>query len=167
VVESFARHASKDDWLVIKHHPMDRGHIHYGKPIAGLISETGLCGRLHYVHDMHVPTLFDHCKGVVTANSTAGLQALDHELPIKTLGRAFYDKPGLTFQGDLDSFWTTPWKPDRDLYLRFRAWTIATTQINSSFYADSTFGSRPQEGLSRTEAPVGDSVGFDAVRDEV
>ncbi len=142
VMQSFARNASHDDWLVIKHHPMDRGHTNYDKIIRKLVSELGLAGRVHYIHDVHLPTLFDHCKGLVTVNSTAGLQGLHHQLPIITLGRSFYNRPGLTYQGGLNSFWTTAWKPEYELYLRFRTWTILKTQINSSFYADPTCGSR-------------------------
>jgi len=78
---------------------------------------------------------------------------LHHKLPIVTLGRSFYNKPGLTYQEGLDTFWTTDWKPDYDLYLRFRAWTIARTQINSSFYADRTCGS--VRTFSRGEALAG------------
>jgi capsular polysaccharide export protein len=37
--------------------------------------------------------------GVVTVNSTAGLQALREGKPVVALGRALYDMPGLTFQG--------------------------------------------------------------------
>jgi capsular polysaccharide export protein len=162
VMKSFAQNASQDDWLVIKHHPLDRGHTNYRKIIGILTEEMGLAGRVHYVHDVHLPTLFDHCKGLVTVNSTAGLQGLHHKLPIVTLGRSFYSKPGLTYQGGLDSFWTTDWKPDYDLYLRFRACTIARTQINSSFYADATCGSK--RGFSRAAAPAGELAprGFEA-----
>jgi capsular polysaccharide export protein len=143
VLKSFAQNAAADDWLVIKHHPMDRGHTNYSGVIRGLVSEFGLDGRVHYVHDVRLPTLFDHCKGLVTVNSTAGLQGMDHKLPVITLGRSFYNKPALTYQGGLDSFWTTTWKPDFELYLRFRAWTIVNTQINSSFYADPACGFQP------------------------
>ena len=159
VVESFARHASADDWLVIKHHPLDRGHTNYRKMIDALSAELGLSGRLHYLHDVHLPTLFDHCKGLVTVNSTAGLQALHHRLPVKTLGRSLYNKPGLTYQGTLESFWTTDWKPDHDLYLRFRAWTIAKTQINTSFYADPNCGSKRRRSLEDTAVGEYSSVG--------
>jgi len=153
VMRSFAANASLEDWLVIKHHPMDRGHRNYRTLIGALTTEIGLDGRVHYIHDVHLPTLFDHCKGLVTVNSTAGLQGLHHKLPIVTLGRSFYNKPGLTYQEGLDTFWTTDWKPDYDLYLRFRAWTIARTQINSSFYADRTCGS--VRTFSRGEALAG------------
>jgi capsular polysaccharide export protein len=153
VMKSFAQHATREDWLVIKHHPMDRGHTNYAKIIRGLISEFGLAGRVHYIHDVRLPALFDHCKGLVTVNSTAGLQGMDHNLPVIALGRSFYNRPGLTFQGGLDAFWTSAWKPDFDLYVRFRAWIILTTQINSSFYADPTCGSiRP---LVPGEKPTG------------
>jgi hypothetical protein len=78
---------------------------------------------------------------------------MDHNLPVITLGRSFYNRPGLTYQGGLDSFWKSAWKPDFDLYVRFRAWIITQTQINSSFYADPTCGMRA--GLLPDEIPAG------------
>jgi capsular polysaccharide export protein len=152
VMESFARHASREDWLVIKHHPMDRGHTNYRRIIRQLTAELRLAGRVHYLHDVRLPTLFDHCKGLVTVNSTAGLQGMDHQLPVITLGRSVYNKPGLTYQGGLDAFWTTAWKPDHELYVRFRARVILSTQINSSFYADPTCGYKRR--WIRPEAPA-------------
>jgi capsular polysaccharide export protein len=154
VMKSFAQNASREDWLVIKHHPMDRGHTNYSKIIRALISEFGLAGRVHYVHDVRLPALFDNCKGLVTVNSTAGLQGMDHNLPVIALGRSFYNRPGLTYQGGLDSFWTSAWKPDFDLYVRFRARIILTTQINSSFYADPNCGSKRL--LPSDESPAGE-----------
>jgi capsular polysaccharide export protein len=152
VMKSFAQNGSREDWLVIKHHPMDRGHTNYRKVIQSLTSEFGLAGRVQYIHDVRLPTLFDHCKGLVTVNSTAGLQGMDHGLPVITLGRSFYNKPGLTYQGGLDSFWKSDWKPDCDLYVRFRAWTITRTQINSSFYADPTCGTSRRLAPDRAPA---------------
>jgi capsular polysaccharide export protein len=71
--------------------------------------------------------------GVVCVNSTAGLAAIEFGTPTITLGRAIYDMPGLTHQGDLDGFWTAPQVPDAELYLAFRHVVIAETQINGAY----------------------------------
>lgn len=140
VVESFALHAPKERSLVIKHHPLDRGHHDYGGFLKSLADEYGVRDRLLYIHDQHLPTLINHSCGVVVLNSTVGLQALHHNAAVKACGKAVYDMPGLTFQGALDSFWRAAddFKPDRKLFVRFRNYLISTTQIHGSFYRPST-----------------------------
>jgi capsular polysaccharide export protein len=136
VVESFAAHGPKDTTLVVKHHPLDRGYHDYGALLADLAQRHGLGNRLLYIHDQHLPTLFDHMQGAVVINSTVGFSALSHGAPVKTCGLAIYDIPGLTFQGSLDAFWgeAEGFRPDRELFSRFRAYVIDQTQMNCNFY---------------------------------
>lgn len=135
-IQSFVRHAPSDTILVFKHHPMDRGYSDYTKLIRQIAQETGVTRRVHYVHDLHVPTLLNHARGVVVINSTVGLSAIHHGTPTKVCGRALYDMRGLTFQGRLDRFWKAAAKsrPDQELYKRFRKHLIARTQLNGNFY---------------------------------
>lgn len=136
VLRSFAQHAPAETILVFKHHPMARGHRNYAALIRRLARETGIGPRVRYIHDQHLPTLLDHARGVVVINSTVGLSALHHNAPTKVCGRAFYDMPGITYQGSLDKFWFAAPRamPDRELYQRFRAHLMAETQLNGSFY---------------------------------
>ena len=122
--------------LVLKHHPMDRGHRDYTQLIRRAARAAGCDQRVVYCHDQHMPTILPHCRGVVVINSTTGLAAIGFGRPTKATGEAVYDMPGLTFQGSLDQFWgeARDHAPDRDLYERFRAELIATTQINGNFY---------------------------------
>lgn len=137
VLDSFARNAPSDAHLVFKHHPMDRGHRHYGRQIAESAAEAGILDRVHYVHDLHLPTLLQYARGVVVVNSTTGLSALYHRTPVKALGRCIYDIPGLTHQGELASFWQVPTAPDEQLHDQFRNYLIAVTQVYGSFYSGS------------------------------
>lgn len=139
-IHSFAHHAPGDTTLVIKHHPMDRGHRDYSMSICTLAARYGVENRVAYVHDVHLPSLLQRCDGVVTINSTTGLQALYHRVPVMILGRCFYDKEGLTYQGSLDAFWKNPPPVDMNAYRRFRNYLIHVSQINSSFYADTQPG---------------------------
>lgn len=136
VINSFAMHASEDCHLVIKHHPMDRGFHHYGDLINAVCQNQALKNRVHYIHDLHLPTLLDHTKGVVVVNSTVGLSALDHLCPVITCGNAMYDIEGLTYQGDLDSFWQNApsFKVDQKLHYQFMNHLIRNSQINGNFY---------------------------------
>ena len=135
-VDSFARKAPGDTYLVIKHHPMDRGYRNYRQLLQKLAQQHGLGDRIIYIHDQHLPTVLKHARGVVVVNSTVGLSALWHKAPTKVCGAAVYDIPGLTWQGDLDDFWTAApaHVHDRDLHDRFRDYLIRRTQLNGSFY---------------------------------
>lgn len=162
VLRSFADHAAADDWLVLKHHPMDRGYRDYTRQISDLAHSLGIAERVLYVHDLHTPTLLDHAKAVVVINSTVGLSAMAHHLPTKVCGKAFYDILGLTFQGSLADFWQqyAQQPPDHGLYQRFKAHLIARTQLNGNFYrrlrrpdsaAGLVWGPRPEGTASVAE----------------
>ena len=137
VVRSFAERAPADASLVIKHHPLDRGFHDYSRLIGRLRAQFRLGARLLYVHDQHLPTLLESMRGAVVINSTVGLSALSHNAPVKVCGVALYDIKDLTYQGSLDDFWqqADSFRPDPDLFRRFRAYLIDRTLINGSFYA--------------------------------
>ncbi len=134
VMVSFSSHAHEQDALVIKHHPQDRGHSHYGRLIFEIAHGLGIANRVFYCHDLHLPKLLNHAKGVVTINSTTALSAFFHGAPVKVLGNAFYNIPGLCCQLSLDEFWCSPEKPDRELFLLLRNYLAHHGQINGSFY---------------------------------
>lgn len=135
VVTSFTFHAAADQLLVIKHHPMDRGYQDYTALVDALARQYRLEGRLLYLHDQHLPTLLSHARGVVVINSTVGLSAMNHGLPLAVLGDAAYALPGLSYQGSLDAFWqdAASFQLDVELYRRFRDYMIRNTQLNGNF----------------------------------
>jgi len=134
VVGRFVAHAPATDLLVVKHHPHDTPYRDYTRYLRELAARYGISDRLIYVHDLHLPTLLKHARGVITMNSTVGTSALHHRIPVKVMGRAVYDIPGLTFQGTLEEFFHAPGTVDGDLYDRFARWLRATNQINGNFY---------------------------------
>jgi capsular polysaccharide export protein len=136
VINSFATCAPLDTYLVIKHHPMDRGYRDYSNMLQSLADSYKVNGRLYYIHDRHLPTLLKHAKGVVLINSTVGLSALYHDVPLKVCGRAVYDMAGLTFTGTLNDFWQQAQssRSDRKLFKHFYSYLIHQTQLNCSFY---------------------------------
>ncbi|NOT98154.1 MAG: capsular biosynthesis protein [Sideroxydans sp.] len=136
VTASFAQHAPLETILVIKHHPMDRGYHDYSKLIREQVEKLGLQGRCLYIHDQHLPALLQHARGVVVINSTVGLSALHHGVPLKVCGNAMYDMEGLTFQRPLDDFWqhAQQCKPEAILLHAFHGYLVLRTQLNASFY---------------------------------
>lgn len=135
VVTSFARHAPADHCLILKLHPMDRAYCDYHPEIDALRRELGLGERLKYVDIINVPQALRGARGTVVINSTLGLSSLTHGTPVKCLGRAIYDIPGLTHQGSLEEFFQSPGAVDRELYRRFRHWLLEQNQLNGSVWS--------------------------------
>ena len=134
VLASFAEHAPPNKAIVFKHHPLDRAYTDYTSLFANLAAELGLADRVFYVHDLDLPTLLRHAQGTVLINSTVGLSSLFHGTPVKTLGRAVYDLPGLTAQCDLDEFWSGRERVDSDAFETYRANLVLRNQMNANLY---------------------------------
>jgi len=136
VVSDFAKNAPPETYLVIKHHPMDRAYCDYTRVCETLAEMYNAQGRLLYVHDLDLPTIFKHTRGVVVVNSTVGLSALLHGLPVKVCGRSIYDIPSVTFAGLLSDFWerAASAKPNQEVLQGFRNFLIEHTQMNGSVY---------------------------------
>lgn len=135
VMQSFAQHAPKHCQLIVKHHPMDRGFTSYRRVIDRFIAQNpDVFGRIIYVHDITLPTLMRKAIGMVTINSTSGMSAMLHKLPVKVIGRAHYDMQGLTDQQPLSTFWQNPVAPDMQAVYDFRLYHINYTQLAGSFY---------------------------------
>lgn len=134
VISTFAEHAPADCGLVLKHHPHDRPYRDYTTYIRHLGERYGCGDRLTYVHDLHLPTLLQHARGTVTMNSTVGTSSMYHGTPVKVLGRAVYDVPGLTSTNSLAEFFNEPGEVDSELFDAFCTWMRVTNQVNGSFY---------------------------------
>ena len=146
VIRSFSAHAHASDHLAFKHHPRDRGYNNYSTLISLLARRYGVSSRVHYFHDGALSRYLRTCRGVITVNSTVGLQALFHAVPTKTMGNTFYNLEGLTDQKPLDDFWRDPQPSERPLFYRFYNHLVKTTQVNGNFDGDFPF---------RTTFPIG------------
>lgn len=158
-MQSFAQHAAPEHHLVIKHHPMDRGYRSYRHLIQKTAKQLGIQARVVYVCDVHLPSLIKRSLGLVTINSTTGLQALFHGKPVIALGRAIYNQPRLTFQGELKDFWQDPRPVDHAYYWQFRAFLIHHSQLNGSFYGLSPWMNTRQPKPSVQNQPLKQSHG--------
>jgi len=134
ILVSFARYAPDNKHLVIKHHPFDRGHRQYKSFIKKRSKALGIEKRVYYLHEVNVAKFLRHACGTVVINSTVGLSSLLHNTPVKVMGLACYDIQGLTYQGCLSNFWTSPGKVNEENYHIFRNYILQTIQIEGSFY---------------------------------
>jgi short-subunit dehydrogenase len=75
-----------------------------------------------------------NAAGVVTINSTVGVTALHHGVPVKVLGNAVFNVAGLTCQSPLAAFWHDPQRPDPGLMAAFLRALIGATQVKGGYY---------------------------------
>ncbi|MEL6478865.1 MAG: capsular biosynthesis protein [Pseudomonadota bacterium] len=130
VLDSFARSAPEGALLVVKQHPLDNG-------LADWPARVG--NRGVFLDGGDLDALLKNCAGLVTVNSTVGLTALAAGVPVKALGTAIYDLPGLTQQGSLDTFWQRPAPVDRSRLSILTA-ALETLQVPGNFDGE---GARP------------------------
>ncbi len=135
VIEGFARAAPRHHHLIFKAHPLEDGRAGNRAAIHAAATEHGVSDRVHYVRGGKLAEILSHARAVVTVNSTAGQQALWRGIPVKTLGRAVYDKPGLVSEQTLEEFLADPDAPDPQAYRVFRDYLLQTSQIPGGFYA--------------------------------
>ncbi|MGH8460785.1 MAG: capsule biosynthesis protein [Stenotrophobium sp.] len=135
IIDSFAHHSPADSLLVVTEHPLDTGVVDLGRITKQYAAVTGVADRVIFMRGGSPEHLLRASQGVITVNSTLGILALDFNLPVKTLGHAIYDLPGLTFQGKLDQFWQQRTPPDRMIFDCFRRVVAAESQINGGLYS--------------------------------
>lgn len=133
-IGSFAAHAPEDARLVIKNHPLDPGLSNLERTAYDLAANHGVQHRVSFLEGGSFAALARGSRGVIAVNSSAALAAAGFGMPVKLLGRAFFDIPGLVDQRPLDAFWAAPAAPDHDLFTRFRRRMSVQTQIYGSYH---------------------------------
>jgi capsular polysaccharide export protein len=91
-VAAFNRQSIKKACVLFKVHPMEQRRVTVTSPDAYLIHESTVTDILQR-----------RCDLVVTINSTAGIEAIEKQLPVITLGDAFYSFPGVVHSNCLDA----------------------------------------------------------------
>ena len=133
VVKSFKENAPRGTKLVFKVHPMDRGYKDYLELIKKLSSSVG-GHRVLYLDRIHLPTALDHARACITINSSVGLAALIYGTPLITLGEAAFDLKELTYQGQLDDFWTNHGKISDSKVRKYVSLLKHTSQAQGTLY---------------------------------
>ncbi|WP_321379484.1 capsular biosynthesis protein [Rhizobium sp.] len=134
VTASFAAYAESEAILVFKQHPHDNGRENWPDRVSAGAARHGVGDRVFCIDGGDLYGMLRAAKGCITVNSTVGLHALRVNCPMKVLGIAIYDIPGLTHQDSLDTFWQTPAAVDTELCNDFIKFLAATIQIKGSFY---------------------------------
>jgi capsular polysaccharide export protein len=138
-IVSFARNAPDDHQLVFKIHPMERGHtrdLHFIRQVSAL---NDVKDRVHVLDGGSLSLLTRHSAGMITINSTSGLSAIHHGVPLAVLGQALYRNPELAFcveRGiDLDRFWSEAFVAPEKVRHRYLSWIHHQCLAGGDFYA--------------------------------
>lgn len=134
-IKAFAKHAPSHSKLLFKIHPLDNGIEPWEEIIHHLTQQHNVRDRVLYIDGGNLQKLIGYCKGIITTNSTVGVHGFQQLAPVKCLGYAMYDIPGLTSQQNLNNFFAEPEAPDSELVDRFVRLVAATIQIQGSFYS--------------------------------
>ncbi|MEM7018217.1 MAG: capsular biosynthesis protein [Pseudomonadota bacterium] len=134
VMRSFKVHAPEKAQLVFKVHPLDNNIERWPRVIDEIASNYDLSDRVIVIDGGDLNKLIQYTKGVILINSTTGILVLELGIPLKVLGIAIFDVPGLAHQGPLDDFWINPPEPDAELTSAFLKLLTASVQIKGNFF---------------------------------
>ncbi|MGC6328464.1 capsule biosynthesis protein [Rhizorhabdus sp. FW153] len=136
VIESFARSAPDDTYLLVKEHPLDSSLFSWRRFIRREARRLNVENRVLFTKGGRIDDIVENSLGVVTVNSTTGTLALASGIPVITLGQAVYNIPGITFQGPLDSFWSDPTPPSAKIWDAFSRVLQARCLVYGGFASD-------------------------------
>lgn len=156
VIASFAKylrqHPGAQTRLLVKLHPLDSGIMDWRKRARQSARRHGVNDRIDFIDGGDLQALIDGSRGVVLVNSTVGMLSLERGRPTLATGVAIYNVPGLTHQGDIDSFWHAPTPPDMALMADFRRVVMHRTQINGGYFSTSAIERAVAGAVPRLEA---------------
>ena len=152
ILRSFAGHALPEAQLLVKVHPLDNGLINWRRFIQKTSETLGLAGRVIFLDGGNLDDLLSTSRGVVTVNSTAGLNAVQKAIPVKVLGAAVFDIDGLTDQAALDDFWKDPKGPEEPLRTAFFRLFAEAIQVRGNFYSEAGTDAGAEEIAERLDA---------------
>jgi capsular polysaccharide export protein len=146
IVDGFADGAARGDRLVFKAHPFEDGRERLARVALRAARRRGVSDRVWFVERGPLGPMLDRARSVVTVNSTAAQGALARFLPVRALGEAVYARPGLVSRQPLAEFFARPQPPLPRAAQAFRAFLLASSQLEGDFYT--------APGRARAMAPV-------------
>ncbi|WEX10249.1 capsular biosynthesis protein [Chelativorans sp. AA-79] len=139
VLASFARSAPKNLRLAFKIHPLQRGHGNEREFILREAEALGVADRVDVFCTGSIGLMTRHAAGVITINSSSGLSAIHHGVPLLVVGDALYANEALATcargRPDFDAFWTSGKVASGELRRRYLAWIRQTCLKPGDFYA--------------------------------
>lgn len=138
-IKSFAEFAPQRTRLVFKIHPMERGHNSLTPLIKSTAAAFGIEDRVDVVDTGSLGVLARYSAGMITINSSSGLSAIFHGVPLMVLGRAIYANSTLATCGrtatDFDEFWRSHHVADDTTRKSYISWIKHQALKPGDFYA--------------------------------
>lgn len=138
-ISSFARSAPNTHRLVFKVHPLERGHSNHRELIHRTAEENGIARRVDVIDAGSLGLLVRHSAGMLTINSTSGLSAIAHGVPLFVIGDALYSNPALAHcglgSGEFDEFWRSEFVADPRLRRLYLHWIREKCLAIGDFYS--------------------------------
>jgi capsular polysaccharide export protein len=154
-LKSFAQHAPAESRLVFKVHPLERGHCGSQPLIFQTARAFGVEDRVDIIDTGSLGLLARHAAGMITINSTSGLSAIFHGIPLLVVGNAFYAHPDLVICGrgepDFDAFWTSRHVAAPSLRQAYLNWVRHEALMEGDFYAEKGIQAAFQSILTRLQ----------------
>lgn len=139
-LRSFADSAPEGTRLAFKIHPLERGHSEHSKLIMSTADSLGIGGQVDVIESGSLGLLTRHAAGMITINSTSGLSAIYHGVPLMVVGRAVYSCPELATcaegNPDFSRFWTSKHVASSGLRRRYLEWLKSVALVPGDFYVD-------------------------------
>ena len=138
-LSSFAKAGPKGYRLVFKVHPLDRGHSDARRMVRKIARRLGIADRVDVIDTGSLGLLTRHSAGMITINSTSGLSAIFHGVPILVVGEALYANASLATcargKPDFNSFWKKNFVAEASLRERYLAWVQHQSLRPGDYYA--------------------------------
>lgn len=92
--------------------------------------------NIYFIRTGDINLITKNAKGIITINSTVGLNALFHYKPVFCLGKSFYVNNGLATNKNINDFIlnTEKYNPNKETVDDFKNFILKETQIKGSFY---------------------------------
>lgn len=153
-IQSFALTAPRHMRLVFKIHPLECERNEYRRLVRQLAKEFGVEDRVDLIEFGSIGHLTRHSAGMITINSTSGLSAIHHGVPLLVIGNALYANPELATcargEPDFSAFWKGAHVADAALRKRYLAWVWHECLRPGDFYT--------REGIDLACAAVADAI---------
>jgi len=139
VLRSFSSAAPRDARLIFKIHPLERGHSNLAPLIMSAARILGVEDRVNVICTGSLGLLARHAAGMITINSTSGLSAIFHGIPLMVIGNAVYANPRLAVcargNPDFDAFWSQKHVASEAVRKAYIAWLREMALMLGDFYA--------------------------------
>lgn len=136
---SFAKAAPSDMKLVFKVHPMERGHSRIAPLVVKLAKQHNVSDRVIVIDDGSLGEITSQSAGMITINSSSGLSAIFHGVPLLVIGKAIYTNSVLAVcangEPNFDEFWNSKHVATPEFRKTYLSWIVEKALVPGDYYS--------------------------------